>query len=101
MGERTDYEPGTFSWVDLGTTDPEAAKAFYAGLFGWEFEDVPVGDEATYTMCRLDGRDVCAIASQNQQERDQGVLPHWNNYLTVDDVDARAPRVTELNGNLI
>ena len=29
------YPDGVFSWVDLGTTDPEAAKAFYGGLFGW------------------------------------------------------------------
>jgi uncharacterized protein len=33
MGERTDYAPGTFSWADLATTDPAAAKAFYAGEF--------------------------------------------------------------------
>src|SRR5205823_1781786 len=76
-------------------------KAFYAGLFGWDFEDVPVGEAGTYTMCRLDRKDVCAIAGQNQQERDQGVPPHWNNYVTVDDVDACAPRIAELNGNLI
>ena len=101
MGERASYEPGTFSWVDLGTTDPDAAKAFYAGLFGWECEDMPVGDSGTYTICRLDGKDVCAIAGQNQQERDQDVPPHWNSYITVDDVDARAPRIAELNGNLI
>ena len=35
MGTRTGYAPGTFCWVDLSTSDPEAAKAFYAELFGW------------------------------------------------------------------
>ena len=45
MGERTSHAPGTFSWADLATTDPDAAKTFYAGLFGWEFEDMPAGDE--------------------------------------------------------
>jgi uncharacterized protein len=101
MGERTSYEPGTFSWVDLGTTDTVAAKSFYAGLFGWEFEDVHVGNGGTYTMCRVDRKDVCAIATQSEQERGQGVPPHWNNYVTVDDIDAIAPRIGELNGNLI
>jgi uncharacterized protein len=101
MGERTEYEPGTFSWVDLGTTDPDGAKGFYAGLFGWEYEDVPVGDGATYTMCRIDGKDVCALTGQNEQERQQGVPPHWNSYISVDDLDARAPRIGELNGNLL
>ncbi|MEY2534392.1 MAG: hypothetical protein QOF29_2302, partial [bacterium] len=28
MGERTSYPHGTFSWVDLATTDQEGAKAF-------------------------------------------------------------------------
>ncbi|MEA2398499.1 MAG: uncharacterized protein QOK25_2055, partial [Thermoleophilaceae bacterium] len=38
MGERTQYTPGTFCWTDLSTTDQDAAKAFYAALFGWEAE---------------------------------------------------------------
>jgi uncharacterized protein len=101
MGERTSYESGTFSWVDLATTDQDGAKAFYAGLFGWEYDDQPIGDGATYTLCRLDGRDVAAITTQSDQERGQGVPPHWNSYITVHDLDARAPRVAELNGNLI
>ena len=36
MSERTSYEPGTPSWVDLSTPDPAAAKRFYGELFGWE-----------------------------------------------------------------
>jgi uncharacterized protein len=101
MGERTSYESGTFSWVDLSTTDPDGAKGFYSGLFGWEFEDLPVGEGGTYTMCRLGGKNVCALSGQSQQEREQGIPPHWNSYVTVHDLDERAPRVPELNGNLI
>ncbi len=33
MGKRERYEPGTFCWVDLATTDPAGAKAFYGELF--------------------------------------------------------------------
>jgi predicted enzyme related to lactoylglutathione lyase len=51
MGERTRYESGTFSWADLATTDQDAAKDFYAGLFGWEYDDQPIGAGAVYTMC--------------------------------------------------
>ena len=39
MGERTGYDPGTFSWVELLTTDAAAGKAFYQGLFGWDYDD--------------------------------------------------------------
>jgi len=35
IGKRESYPPGTFSWSDLGTTDRDAARAFYGELFGW------------------------------------------------------------------
>src|SRR5918911_607804 len=54
MGERTSYAPGTFSWADVTTTDQEGAKAFYTALFGWEIEDLPVGDGVSYSMARFD-----------------------------------------------
>ena len=38
MQETPTYKPGTFCWVELGTTDNAAAKNFYTQLFGWEFE---------------------------------------------------------------
>ena len=65
MGERTQYTPGTFSWADLTTTDQDAAKAFYGGLFGWEAEDMPIGDGVYYSMQRVDGKDVAAIPPSN------------------------------------
>lgn len=101
MGERTSHSPGTFSWVDLSTTDPDAAKRFYGALFGWEFDDQPVGDGNVYTMCRLNGHDACALSAQMDQERSLGIPPHWNNYVTVADVDASAARVRELGGSVM
>jgi predicted enzyme related to lactoylglutathione lyase len=53
MGERTQHAPGTFSWVDLSTTDPAAAKAFHSALFGWEVDDRPIGDGVFYSMFAL------------------------------------------------
>src|SRR6185503_10813070 len=96
MGERTSHAPGTFSWVDLSTTDPRAAKSFYGDLFGWEFDDLPVGDGQTYSMCRVGGRAVCALSEQ----REEGIPPHWNNYVTVDDLDARTAKAGELGGSV-
>ena len=100
MGERTEYAPGTFCWVDLTTTDQDAAKAFYTGLFGWEAQDMPVGEDAYYSMQRLDGKDVAAIAPQPQQQRDAGVPPTWNSYVSVQDADATADRAKELGGTV-
>ena len=101
MGERTSYTPGTFSWADLSTTDDAGAQQFYSALLGWSFEDVPAGDSAIYTMCRIDGREVAALFRQTEQERSQGVPPHWNSYITVAHVDEVAAQVEGLGGSLL
>jgi predicted enzyme related to lactoylglutathione lyase len=54
-----------------------------------------------YSMAKLDGRAVAAIARQQQEERETGVPPHWNSYITVDEVDAVSGRVEELGGTLL
>ena len=100
MAERTRYTPGTFSWTDLTTTDQEAAKAFYSELFGWEATDMPVGDGITYSMMRLDGNDVAAISPQPQQQRDAGVPPVWNSYVTVESADQALEQARQLGGTV-
>jgi len=100
MGKRTSYEPGTFSWIDLGTTDPEAAKTFYTALFGWEPEDMPVPDSPPYTMMRIGGENVAAIYSQPQQQRDAGVPPSWLSYVTVASADDAAAAAREAGGGV-
>src|SRR3954471_23267009 len=100
MGERTNYQPGTFSWADVTTTEQDAAKRFYSGLFGWQADDRPVGDGVYYSMMKLGGRAVAAISPQPQQQRDAGVPPMWNNYVTVESADSAADRAGELGATV-
>jgi predicted enzyme related to lactoylglutathione lyase len=100
MGKRERYEPGTFCWVDLVTTDPAGAKAFYGELFGWEAEDVPAGEAGTYTMLRLGGDEVGGLYEMDAARSEQGVPPHWFSYVSVDDADAIASRARELGGTV-
>ena len=103
MGKRERYEPGTFSWVELSTTDPDGAKAFYKKLFGWEAEDSPIPEEAgggVYTMCRVDGEDVAALQRQRADQTAAGIPPNWFSYITVADPDAAAARAKELGGSI-
>jgi uncharacterized protein len=97
MAKRSSYPHGTFSWIDLATTDAQAAKAFYARLFGWEYVDMPAGEGMIYSMAQIGGDPVAALAQQDLDE----APPHWNSYVTVDDVDGLAPRVAELGGTLV
>src|SRR5918994_1582790 len=100
MGERDSYAPGIFCWADLGTNDAEEAKAFYTSVFGWDAVDAPAGDAGTYTTFKLDGREVAALYEMGEEER-KTLRPHWSSYVTVEDVDALAPRVRELFTELL
>jgi uncharacterized protein len=100
MGERTEHPPGTFSWVDLSTTDQDGAKAFYTALFGWEVDDRPAGEGVIYSLMKQQGKEVAAIAPQPQAQRDAGVPALWNSYITVESADAAAERITAAGGTL-
>lgn len=100
MGERTQYTPGTFCWTDLTTTDQDAAKAFYGELFGWNAVDNEVGDGVYYSMMEIDGKPVGAISPQQQQQRDAGVPPTWNSYISVENADETLKRAAELGATV-
>jgi hypothetical protein len=90
MPERTSYTQGTPSWVDLPTTDQDAAKAFYAGVFGWTYDDQPMGEGAVYSIAKVRGLDVAAISPQPAEMAAAGAPPMWGTYITVDSADDAA-----------
>jgi len=94
MGKREHYEPGTFCWVDLSTSDAGGAKAFYGQLFGWEFEDSEIPGGGVNTMCHVRGDAVAAIVQQDEQPG------HWNNYVTVISADETAAKAKQLGANV-
>jgi predicted enzyme related to lactoylglutathione lyase len=84
---------GTIGWVDLVSTDLEAATPFYLGLFGWEAYDTPMPDgQGTYRFFRLDGRDAAAAGPISPELRAQGIPSHWNVWVAgdADEVTAKA-----------
>lgn len=97
MGARTSYTTGTFCWVDLVADDHDSAKAFYTGLFGWDYEDFPLGDGTVYSVAQLGGQGVAAIVPKP----DPSMPPHWNCYVSVEDADAAAERAAELGATVI
>jgi predicted enzyme related to lactoylglutathione lyase len=99
MLERDGYIAGVPCWIDTSQPDPEAATAFYGGLFGWEFEDVqPPDSPMRYFMARIRGGDVAAIGSQSGGSAPVAV---WNTYIWVDDADAIAGKVRDAGGEVL
>jgi uncharacterized protein len=92
------YAQGTPSYAELVTPDQEAAKAFYGPLFGWDLEDVPMGDAGTYVTVSKDGAAVAGISGPMPGMEDHPAW--WGVYLTVDDVDAATAKVAGAGGRV-
>lgn len=101
MHKVTAYPDGVFCWVDLATTDPAGAKAFYSQLFGWEANDTPLPGGSAYTTFRRDGLSVAGMGELMPEQQEQGVPPSWSSYVKHDDADAIAARIPEAGGTVL
>ncbi len=92
-------EPGAISWNEVNTRDPEAAKAFYGAVFGWDFEDSE-HQLGTYTSIKLGDRPVGGMIDLTGRAPDE-VPAHWQVYFAVEDTDATVEAVKERGGSVI
>jgi len=86
--------PGKFVWHNLVTGDGEAARKFYGGLFGWEFD---VKDDGRYSVITYQGRNLGGILDTSKE----GNVPkagHWLSAMSVRDIDASLSAVDEAGG---
>ncbi|MGH9118592.1 MAG: VOC family protein [Acidimicrobiales bacterium] len=96
MPERDGYIPGVPCWVDTSQPEPEATLPFYAGLFGWEFEDVmPEGSEGKYFIGRIRGGDVAAVGSIPEGAPPMAM---WNTYIWVESAEETTSRARDAGG---
>ena len=99
MPERDGYLPGVPCWVDTSQPDPEAATAFYGGLFGWDFKDaMPPGSAGKYFTASLGGGSVAAVGSQPEGGPPTAT---WNTYVWVDDADEAAAKARNAGGRVV
>jgi uncharacterized protein len=88
---------GAPNWMDLSTSDVEAAIAFYGTLFGWSIarRDTPLGMYAIGAVGELE------IAGMMQHVPAPGMPPLWTVFLRVEDVDATAVAVHAAGGSVL
>ncbi|HKX28375.1 MAG TPA: VOC family protein [Blastocatellia bacterium] len=99
--EISKHTPGSFCWAELATTDQAAAKRFYSELFGWGFNDVPIGPDSVYTMLQLRGKELGAIYQLGQEQVEHGTPPHWLSYVAVESADLSGQTITAAGGKLL
>lgn len=85
------------AWVDLGTSDPAAARAFYSRLFGWTVHVSPDPAYGGYGRAVLDGEDVAGIGGVMSPEQPTA----WTVYIGTDDAAALGERVTAAGGHVL
>jgi predicted enzyme related to lactoylglutathione lyase len=91
------FPQGTFCWIELATSDRDAAKAFYTKLFGWTTNEVPMEPGNPYVLLQKNGTKAAAL----YKRRDDNIPPHWATYVAVDSTDASAEKVKSLGGNIV
>jgi len=81
-------------WTELGTSDLESAKRFYADLFGWRPETDPRQEAGGYTVAHLGDAAVAAISPLYQESQPVA----WNVSFAVSDADATVEAVKAAGG---
>lgn len=93
-----DYPPGTPSWVELSSPDPEASAAFYRELMGWQAaEPGPAEETGGYRMFQQEGQSVGGLMGHVEE----GQPTVWATYVSVDDADETADKVKAAGGRVI
>jgi uncharacterized protein len=92
--------PGKFVWADYFTSNVEAARIFYAALFGWEWREIATGRGSRYGMFYQDGEPVAGVAYRmaHDSTREYG---RWIYYVSVPDVAAAVKSVEARGGRTL
>jgi hypothetical protein len=92
-GPKPDVGDGRVAWFDITTTNLNQSKAFYAGLFGWEFTSVPGGENLAWEIVS-GGQPIGTLrVAEGKISPYDGVV-----YIQVKDLPASCAKAKELGG---
>ncbi len=98
-GGASDTPLGGFSWLELATTDPEAAAEFYGKVFGWQaMHRMDMGAQGTYLIFGSDG---VQRGGMYRLQPERSPVPYWLPYVSVPSADAAAATVTAGGGHIV
>jgi hypothetical protein len=86
---------GAISWPELMAIDAEAAADFYARVFGWSVESMPM-ESGEYHVASSGGVNRAGMMDRPSDE----IPPSWNFYVTVRDVHAITERAIQMGASL-
>jgi hypothetical protein len=92
-------EPGALCWEDLRSPDPDTARAFYTGVFGYTTEPVPMAGP-DYTTFALPG-EPAPLGGMGGMMGADGAPPHWLVYFGVTDTPAAVATAERGGGSVL
>jgi hypothetical protein len=92
-----DYSPGTPSWVELSSPDPDASAAFYRDVLAWGATEPGSPDTGGYRMFQSAGKNVAGLMGHMQE----GQPTAWVSYVSVADADETARKVKDAGGTVV
>lgn len=101
LGAEVANEPDTWSWNELVTRDVDAAKDFYASVFGWQYDSMDMGGGNMYHVIAGGENGGLGGLMQMPAEFPPMVPNHWAVYFMVDDLDDRVAKVTANGGKVV
>jgi uncharacterized protein len=97
MPKRDSTPVGAPCWIELYTSDPDKAEAFYGQLFGWTAEHAGE-DFGGYINFTKDG---VRVAGCMRNDGQSGAPDNWSVYLATDNANATAQAVADSGGQVI
>ncbi len=100
IGAQLANEPGTMTWNECQTNDPDTAAAFYEAVFGHEVKEFPSAEgRPPYRVIHVEGRGVAGMFKINEYMGD--VPPNWSSVFAVADADETVAKAKELGGTAL
>ena len=85
IGAEIYNEPGALTWTDARLTDPDAARAFYTAVFGYQYQPLP-GAPDDYMTFHLGEAPLGGMGGM--MDSAAGLASHWVAYFSVAETDA-------------
>jgi uncharacterized protein len=84
----TEHHVGKVIWAELITPKLGEAERFYAGLFGWTYQE-QLSSNGHYALALMNGEPVAGLIHHALREGEKR-QPYWLTFIAVQDVDAAA-----------
>jgi predicted enzyme related to lactoylglutathione lyase len=100
IGAATVNEPGALTWEDLRASDPDASRAFYGALFGYDYDRIEMAGP-DYTTFRLPSEQAPLGGMGGMMDSPEGTGSHWLVYFGVTDTDAAVAAAQAAGGSVL